>query len=141
MIAIERRGAMAEHREDERTLGELFAELSRETGVLIRKEVELARAEMSQKVARAARDMAWIAVGALLVYGGVLVLLAAAVTGLAGPAISWGLASLIVAVAVIVLGYVLAQKGMAALRRTDMSPRQTIESLKENAEWAKQQTR
>ena len=40
--------------QDERSLGELFAELSRETGVLVRKEVELATTEMTAKARTAA---------------------------------------------------------------------------------------
>ena len=49
---------------DDRSLGELFAELAQETSTLVRQEVELARVELSQKAARVGRDVASLVVGA-----------------------------------------------------------------------------
>ena len=69
--------------QDERSLGELFAELSRETGVLVRKEVELATTEMTAKARTAAAHVGTIAAGGALAHAGLLVLLAAFVIGLA----------------------------------------------------------
>ena len=56
--------------QDERSLGELFAELSRETGVLIRKEVELATTEMTAKARTAAAHAGTIGAGYALVSKG-----------------------------------------------------------------------
>ncbi len=39
------------------------------------------------------------------------------------------------------VGYVLVQKGLTNLKRTDLAPRQTVETLKEDVQWAKEQTR
>ena len=74
--------------QDERSLGELFAELSRETGVLVRKEVELATTEMTAKARTAAAHVGTIAAGGALAHAGLLVLLAACVIGLAALTIS-----------------------------------------------------
>ena len=53
---------------DDRSLGELFAELSRETTTLMRQELALATTEMTHKASRVGKDIAFLAVGATMVY-------------------------------------------------------------------------
>ena len=126
-------------RKDERSLGELLAELSRETGQLVRKEVELATTEMTAKARRAGAAVAVAAAGGALVHAGLLVLLAAIVIGLAGAGMSPWLSALIVAVVTMIVGYVLVNRGMAELRRTSVAPTQAIETIKETATWTTRQ--
>jgi len=130
---------MAQSRED-RSLGELFSELSRQTSTLVRQEVTLAKTEMSAKASKVGKDVAFLAVGGAVAYAGFLGILAAIVIILAGP-LPWWLAALIVGVVVVAIGYFLIQRGRAALQRADPAPRETIDSIKEDVEWAKQQTR
>jgi drug/metabolite transporter (DMT)-like permease len=120
---------------DERSLGDLFSELSRETGVLIRKEVELATTEMSGKLKVAGTQAGIVAAGGALAHAGLLVLLAAIVIGLTQLGMPAWLAALIVAVAVIAGGYVLVNQGLSKMRSTSFTPVQTMETLKENATW------
>lgn len=129
---------MAE-RHDDRSLGDLLSELSRETATLVRKEVELATTEVTAKVQKAATYAAMTAVGGALIHAGLLVLLAAIVVGLAQLGLSPWLAALIVAILVMVVGYVMVNRGLTNLRRTDVAPRQAIEALKENATWTTRQ--
>lgn len=127
-------------RKEDRSLGELFTELARETGTLVRQEVQLASTEMTHKASRAARDVGFLAVGGLVAYAGVLALLAAVVLGLvAATGIESWLAALIVGIVVAVIGYALVQRGLSALKRESLAPRQTVETLKEDAQWAKDQ--
>ena len=126
-------------RKDDRSLGELFTELARETGTLVRQEVQLASTEMTHKASRAARDVGFLAVGGLVAYAGVLALLAAAVLGLTAAGLDAWLAALIVGIVVAVIGYALVQRGLSALKRESLAPRQTVETLKEDAQWAKDQ--
>ena len=121
--------------QDERSLGELFAELSRETGVLVRKEVELATSEMTAKARTAAAHIGTIAVGGALAHAGLLVLLAAFVIGLVQLGATPWLSALIVALATMVIGYALVSKGRANLAHANLTPTQTIETLKETATW------
>ena len=121
--------------QDERSLGELFAELSRETGVLVRKEVELATTEMTAKARTAAAHVGTISVGGALAHAGLLVLLAAFVIGLAQLGVTPWLSALIVALATMGIGYALVSKGRASLSRANLAPTQTIETLKETATW------
>ena len=51
------------------------------------------------------------------------------------------MAALVVGLVVAGVGYFLVQKGLTDLKRTDLAPRQTVETLKEDAQWAKDQTR
>jgi hypothetical protein len=122
-------------RQDERTLGELFAELTKETGALIRKEVELASTELTGKARVAAAHAATIATGGALAHAGLLVLLASVVMGLIELGLEPWLAALIVALVTGGIGYLLVRKGLDALQRTRVTPTQTIESLKETRTW------
>jgi hypothetical protein len=130
---------MAADRKDERSLGELLTELSRETGLLVRKEVELATTEMTAKAKSAAADAGVVAAGGALAHAGLLVLLAALVIGLAQLGVTPWLSAVIVGLLTIGIGYMLVSRGMAHMRRTSVAPKQTIETLKENATWTTRQ--
>jgi hypothetical protein len=124
---------------DERSIGDLLAELSRETSQLVRKEVELASTEMTAKVRTASGHVATTAAGGALAHAGLLVLLAALVIGLTQLGVSPWLAALVVALATMGVGYLLVNKGLAALRGTSIVPAQAIDSLKEDAKWTTRQ--
>jgi hypothetical protein len=124
---------------DDRSLGELLAELSRETGLLVRKEVELATTEMTSKVRNATAHVATIAAGGALAHAGVLVLLAALVIALTQLGVTAWLAAAIVGFGTTGVGYLLINKGMTALRRTNVVPTHAIQSLKEDAKWTTRQ--
>jgi hypothetical protein len=120
---------------DNRSLGELMAELSRETGLLVRKEVELATTELTAKARETGAHVSVAAAGGALVHAGILVLLAAIVIALWQLGLQPWLAALIVALATMAAGYALMNAGISHLRRMPLTPRHTIESLKENAKW------
>ncbi len=123
---------------DDRSLSELFTDLSRELTALVRQEVALAKTEMSDKAARAGRNAGVLAVGGAIAYAGLLALVAAAIIGLA-HALAWWLSALIIGVLVVVIGVGLMWTGFAALRHADLIPHRTVQTLKEDAEWAKRQ--
>lgn len=121
--------------QDDRSLGDLFAELSRETGVLVKKEVELATTEMTNKAKVAGAHVGVVAAGGALAHAGLLVLLAAFVIGLAQLGVTPWLSALIVALVTMGIGYMLVNTGLTRLRRTTLTPNQTVETLKETARW------
>jgi hypothetical protein len=125
---------------DERSLGELFAELARETSTLVRQEVNLAKTEMSQKASRAGRHVGVMAAGGAVAYAGLLAILAALIVLLNNVMPLW-LSALLVGIVVAVVGYLLVRRALDALKREDFAPRETIETLKEDQRWAKDQTR
>jgi len=122
----------------EASLGELFSELSQEASTLIRQEVQLAKAEVTRKASQAGREVAFVAAGGFVAYGGFLALIAAAILGVAEFLPLW-LAALLIGVIVAGAGYLILQKGLNGLKEINPAPRRTIESLKEDKEWLKQQ--
>ena len=131
---------MAESR-SERSLGDLFSSLTTQLGQLIHKEVELARTEITANAVRTGKNASLIGVGGAVAYGGFLVVLAAAVAILTTLGLDLWLAALIVGLVVIGVGYALIQRGRSQLESASLAPTRTIETLKEDAEWAKDQTR
>jgi VIT1/CCC1 family predicted Fe2+/Mn2+ transporter len=127
-------------REEQRSIGELFGQLTQDLNLLIRQEIALARAEVTQKVNRAKQDAVSLLAGGFVAYLGALTLVAALVLildqviGLA----TW-LAALLVGAALAVVGYVMLQRGLRDLRQIDPTPRRTVETLKDDVQWAKEQ--
>ena len=124
---------------DDRSVGELFAELSRETVMLVRKEVQLARAEMGQKASRVGKNVGFLVVGGVVAYTGVLALVAGIILAL-GLLVPYWLSALVVGLVISAVGAFLVVKGANTLRREDPAPRETVETLKEDREWLKDQT-
>lgn len=123
------------------SIAELFGELTRETGTLIRQQMELARLELSQRVSRLGKGLTRVVIGGALATGGLLAIVAGivlAVTALGVPA--W-VSALVVGAVLTLAGYALAQQAISAMSREELAPQATIETLKENAEWIKTPTR
>ena len=124
----------------EPSLKELFSDLVRETGQLIRQEVALAKTEVTDTAGRVGKDVGKMVAGGAIAYAGFLVLLAAIVIALADFGLDWWLAALIVAVVVLGAGAVLIQTARGDLKKTSAVPQQTIETLKEDRQWLREQT-
>ena len=125
--------------QDDRSLGDLGAELAREMSTLVRQEVNLARTEMTQKAKAAGRDVALMVGGGVVALGAYLALLAFCIVGLIQIGVPYWAATLLVAVVFGALAYLLVQMGMSGLKRTNLAPQETIQTLKEDVTWAKEQ--
>lgn len=126
---------------DDRSLGELFGDLARELGVLVRQELTLARTEMTDKATRIGKHIGALVLGGAVAYAGFLALVATAIIALGEAGLPWWLSALIVGLVVAVAGYLLVQRALSALRREELAPRQTMESLRDDARFVKEQTR
>jgi len=124
----------------EPSLGELFTRLTSDTTELVRQEVALARAEMRQVGGTLARDGARIGIALGLALAGALALTAFLVLGL-GELLGdrYWLSALIVAVVLLLVGGLLARGAIADVKRRGLTPQATVNSLKEDAAWAKQE--
>jgi hypothetical protein len=130
---------MPELRED-RSIGELFGQLSQDMTLLFRQEVQLARTEMSDKLSRLATNLVSVAAGGFVAYLGGLALVAALILAIRDLAnISLAISALIVGAVLAIIGYVMLQRGMKELKRVDIAPRRTVETLKDDVQWAKEQ--
>jgi hypothetical protein len=123
---------------EERSLGDLFSELASETSTLVRQEVALAQTELTQKATSIGKNVGFLVVGGAVGYAALLAILAAAIIGLANF-LPWWAAALIVGVAVGIVAFLLISPALKALKETSLTPNQTVETLKEDAEWLKNQ--
>jgi len=123
---------------EERSLGDLFSELATETSTLVRQEVALAQTELTQKATSVGKNVGFLVVGGAVGYAALLAILAAAIIGLA-YFVPWWAAALIVGVAVGIVAFLLISSALKALKETSLTPNQTVETLKEDAEWLKNQ--
>jgi hypothetical protein len=125
----------------ERPLGELLKQLSEETTRLVHQEIDLAKAELTQK-----GKQAGVGAGLFGAAGAIGLLAAAALTAclilaLAAVMPAW-LAALLVAVVYGVVAAVLAMRGRAKVQQAvPPLPEQTVETVKEDLQWAKTQMR
>lgn len=126
--------------EDGRSIGELFQELTQEARNLVALEVDLAKTEMSEKAGKMGKDAGILAAGGFVIYAGFLALVFAAIAGLANFLAPW-LSALIIGVVVILIGYILVRAGLNGLKRANLTPQQTIQSLQQDKEWVQQQVR
>ena len=126
---------------DDRTLGDMFAELSRETRTLIQQEVQLAKTELSEKASKMGTGAGLVASGGLIAYGGLLAVVASVVLVLIALGLPPWAGALLGGILATGVGYLLIRSGLAALRRQDLKPRKTIETLKEDAQWLKAQAK
>lgn len=131
---------MAVVRDEERSLGELFGELSQQTSTLVKKEIELARHEVTKSASTMARDAAMVAAGGALAYAGLIVLLVGLGWLLATIGVPIWLAFLLVGGIAAGVGAFLAMRYLRQMQRVSVVPERTMETIKEDVEWAKDQT-
>jgi hypothetical protein len=129
-----------DNRPHERSIPEIMADLLAQFPALARKESQLARAEISEKITQVAFGLAFIVGGAMLLTPALVVLLQAAVTALQVQ-FQPPLAALIVGGAVLVIGIVLLWVGVNRLKVKNLVPNKTLHQIQEDASVAKQQLR
>src|SRR5215207_8599921 len=122
---------------ENKPLGDLFGDLATEMSNLVRQEVTLAKVEISQKAKYAGKNIGYLVVGGAVAYAALLAVIAAVIMLLGRVMPNWG-AALIVGVVVAGIGWLLVGKAMLALQRADLTPRETVETLKEDATWMKE---
>jgi uncharacterized membrane protein YqjE len=123
----------------DRGIGELVKDLASQTSTLVRQEIQLAQAEVTQKgklAGRGAGMLGGAAVAALLGLGALTALLVIALDS----ALALWLATLIVTVLWLALAAALALTGKKALQAATPPVPQTVETVKEDIEWAKTRT-
>lgn len=119
------------------SLGDLFSGLTSDLSSLIRKEIQLARTETTEKISSATRSIVLMAAGGLIAYAGFIALLAAAAIALGGLMPYW-LSALLVGIVVLIVGAILIQSGRSALSNLEVTPEKTVETMKDNTEMVKE---
>ncbi|QKK26879.1 phage holin family protein [Rhizobium hidalgonense] len=127
-------------------LSELVGGLLADVTGLLRKEIDLAKTEVSEKVSQALNGVEVIIFGLVLAIGAVAVLLSALVAGLAAFLVTQGfteagagaLASLIVGVVIALIAWAMVSRGLAALRGSNMKLDRTATSLRRDVDVVKE---
>ena len=123
---------------ENRPLGDLFGDLATDMSSLVRQEVALAKLEITQKAKYLGRNVGYLVVGGAVAYAGLLAVIAAIIMLLDNYMPAWG-AALLVGVVVALIAWMMIGKAMSALQQADLTPHETVETLKEDATWMKQQ--
>jgi uncharacterized membrane protein len=126
------------------TVGELLKDLREESTLLLRQEIALAKKEISEKISTAARNLTYVAGGALAAYCPITFVLLAISSLIAQTlavhdvSIGWAifLGLLIVGLIIGVVSIVMIGKGAQTLKKISLTPEKTVETLKEDKTWA-----
>jgi hypothetical protein len=125
---------------EEPTVAELMGELSQDMALLVRQEFQLARTEMSEKVSKVGSSLATVVLGGFLAYVGGLALVAALILVLNNVAhISPWVSALIVGGVFALGGFIAVRGGLSGLKSVDLTPRRTLDTIREDFELVKGQ--
>lgn len=130
---------MSDERPQEMSTGELVTRLSEQTSRLVRDELRLAQAEMSQKAKHGGIGAGLFGAGGLLALFGLGTLIAAAVLALALVLPAWA-AALVVAAVLFVAAGVAALVGKKEIQQATPTPERTVETVKDDIEEIKEAT-
>jgi len=117
-------------------LGELFKQLAQDSATLVRQEMALAKAEMTQNLKAAARDATMVAIGGGVALLGLLVLILFLVLVIGDALNEYWAGALIVGLLFLIIGGVLAMGALKRLKHDSLTPARTIDTLKEDKQWA-----
>ena len=121
------------------SFGELLSQLATSSAALVRDEIQLARQELSDKFSEFRSGILVLALGVMIALVATLALTAAAIIGLAhyvGP----GYSALIIGATLALVGGITASAGLVKVKRINLAPKQTIETLEEDKQWLKELT-
>jgi hypothetical protein len=121
-----------------RPFAALLSDLAGETNTLVRQEIALFKAELNEKLSRIGAGAGALAAGGVIAFSGWLALMAAAILGLSHALAPW-LSALIIGILVIALGAGLALFGKSRLKADALVPRRTLNSLREDEAWIRDQ--
>jgi alpha-D-ribose 1-methylphosphonate 5-triphosphate synthase subunit PhnH len=124
----------------ERSVTELFSDLSQQLSRLFRQEVLLARTEITSRLQAFAKDTVVLGVGAALGLAALMAATAAFVLFLIQLDITPWIAAFIVAGVLAIIAGVLVQARLSAMRQRTVVPVETVESIKETGQWIKKET-
>jgi hypothetical protein len=124
---------------EERSLGDLFSELATETSTLVKQEVALVQTELTLKATKVGKNVGYLVVGGAVGYAALLAFIAALIIGLGGLLDNYWAAALIVGVVIAIAAVVMILSAINSLKNMEMTPTQTVETIKEDAQWLKDQ--
>ena len=122
----------------QRSVSDVLQDIVGNLQQIIRNEFRLARVEINEKVVRAKEPAAILASGVVIGLYGFGFLLLALVYALSIVIPPW-LAALLVSIVLAIGAVILVASGRNALKQVDPVPEKTVQTVKENVQWAKEQ--
>jgi Putative Actinobacterial Holin-X, holin superfamily III len=122
-----------------RSIPEIFGDVIGQFTSLLKKEGELARSEISDKLAHIATGLGFAAVGAVLAIPALVLLLQALVGLLVQTGMAFPLAAVLVGGATLAMGIFMLVGGINRLKSQNLVPEKTIHQLQRDAEMVKQE--
>lgn len=122
----------------------LLQNLRDDTTTLLRQEVQLAKAELSDKAAHLGKNVAQLSIGGFVAYAGVIVLLLGIAdlvsyfliqAGLERDLSQW-LARAIVGIVIALIGWAMFAKAKKTIAAENVTPEKTVQTLKQDKQWA-----
>ena len=117
---------------DERSIAQLFGDSISELTKLVQNEVDLARAEIVQKLSLGTAAAKLIAVGAVFLTPGIVLVLLAIAAELMAVGLSQPLAYLISGVGALIIAGILVSIGMSRLSAKALKPTATLDQIKQD---------
>ena len=124
----------------ERSLIDLFRDLSQQAYTLIRQEVALAKTEAGERVSALMADAIWIGAGALLIHMALGTAVAAIVMALSAAGMPLATAAALVAAVLMVIGGFVVRWRVSAIRHRRVMSTRVVDEIKETRQWLKDQT-
>ena len=136
----DRSGILHHDTDNVRSVAQLVQDVVRDLQEIVRSEINLAKAEVSEKTSRASKVAGMFGGAAVAGLLGAMALTAAIIAALSLVVALW-LSALIVAVVLLGAAGTMFLQGREKLRGLTPVPEQTVETLKEDVEWAKHRTK
>ena len=124
---------------DEAPLGDLIRRFGQDAGTLIKQEITLAKLELRESVKGLAKDAGKLGAAAGLGLFGAFAFLAFVIIGLGDLINNYWLSALIVAVLLLGAAAVTAKGALASMKKNNLAPQETVQTLKEDQRWAKRE--
>jgi hypothetical protein len=124
----------------EATVGQLLSALASDTGELVRQEVQLAATEMTEKTKAAARSTGFIVAGGALIQLACIAAVLALMAGLHPMVPAWASAAAL-GLLFVGSGVILVRSGLSTLQHIGAGPSETVNTLRDDAAWVKEQLR
>lgn len=124
-----------------RSFADLVSRLIDQMTTLAQQEARLARSEVGDAIAKIAASAMTMVVAAALIIAGLVVLLQAAVIALEDHGVSPIWSVIIVGGVTLIVGALILSSAVAALKKTNLTPRRTVAQVRQDVEVAKEQTR
>ena len=123
-----------------RSFSDVVQDILRNVQEIVRSEVRLAKIEIGEEAAKAKSPAVWLGAGAVAAMFATLFLLLMIMYALALVMPTWT-AALIVGIVLAVVATVILNAGVRRFKQLHPTPQRTVETIKENIEWAKQQAK